>query len=63
MFFMSFFGGLEYVGHSFAYVVHFVFLRYVWSCRSKRRTTFLASHLHLLYTYLGHKRAHSPYSS
>jgi hypothetical protein len=25
-----FFGGVECVGHSFAYVVHFVFLRDVW---------------------------------
>ncbi len=25
-----FFGGLEGVGHSFAYVAHFVFLRDVW---------------------------------
>ncbi len=28
--FCIFFGGLECVGHSFVYVAHFVFLRYVW---------------------------------
>jgi hypothetical protein len=28
--FFKFFGGLEYVGHSLAYVAHFVFLRDVW---------------------------------
>ncbi len=30
LFFCIFFGGLECVGHSFAFVAHFVFLRYVW---------------------------------
>jgi hypothetical protein len=39
--FKCFFGVLECVGHSFAYVAHFVFLRYVWIrtqnfCRSKQ---------------------------
>jgi hypothetical protein len=29
-YFFIFFGGLECVGHSFAYVTHYVFLRYVW---------------------------------
>jgi hypothetical protein len=29
-FFVYFFGGLECVGHSFAYVAQFVFLKYVW---------------------------------
>jgi hypothetical protein len=29
-FFLYFFGGLECVGHSFAYVAHFVFLRDFW---------------------------------
>ncbi len=28
--FCIFFGGLEFVGHSFAYVAHFVFLMNVW---------------------------------
>jgi hypothetical protein len=28
--FLYFFGGLEWVGRSFAYVAHFVFLRDVW---------------------------------
>ncbi len=28
--FLYIFGGLECVGHSFAYVAHFVFLRDVW---------------------------------
>jgi hypothetical protein len=30
IFFVYFLGGQECVGHSFAYVAHFVFLRYVW---------------------------------
>jgi hypothetical protein len=30
LFFVYFFGGLECVGHSFAYVAHFWFLRDVW---------------------------------
>ncbi len=34
--FLSYFvGGLECVGHSFAYVAHFAFLRYAW-IRTKR---------------------------
>jgi hypothetical protein len=49
----SFFGrdrGLEYVGHSFAYVAHFVFLRDVWirtlrAAVASRRATNLATHL------------------
>jgi hypothetical protein len=45
-----FFGGLERVGHSFAYVAHFVFLRDVWirtqrADLASRRTTNLATHL------------------
>jgi hypothetical protein len=34
--FVYFTGGLECASHSFAYVSHFVFLRDVWSCRSKQ---------------------------
>jgi hypothetical protein len=29
-FYLNFFSGLEYVGHSFAYVAQFAFLRDVW---------------------------------
>jgi hypothetical protein len=49
-FFCIFFGGLECVGHSFAYVALFVFLRDVWirtqraAVASSRATTF-ATHL------------------
>ncbi len=40
-FFVNFFGGLEFVGHSFAYVAHFVLMGDVWirtqrACRSKQ---------------------------
>jgi hypothetical protein len=53
-FFVSiFFGGLECVGHSFAYVAHLVFLRDVWirtqraaiAAIASRRTINLATHL------------------
>ncbi len=45
-----FFGGLQCVGHSFAYVAHFVFLRDVWIRTQRpavaiRRATNLATHL------------------
>jgi hypothetical protein len=45
----SFLGGLECVGHSFAYVAHFVFLRDVWirtqrAAVASRRATNLACH-------------------
>jgi hypothetical protein len=36
-FFYIFFGGLQCVIHCFAYVAHFVFLRYVWT-RTQRAT-------------------------
>ncbi len=44
------FGGLECVGHPFAYVAHFVFLRDVWirtrrAVVSSRRAINLATHL------------------
>jgi hypothetical protein len=44
------FGGLECVGHSFAYVAHFVFLRDVWLRTQRdgvasRRANNLATHL------------------
>jgi hypothetical protein len=44
------FGGLECVGHSFAYVAHFVFLRDVWirtqrAAVASRCATNLATHL------------------
>ncbi len=44
-----YFGGLECVGHSFAYVAHFVYLRDVWIQTQRaavaRRATNLATHL------------------
>ncbi len=50
LFFFFFFGGLECVGHFFAYVAHFVFLRDVWiqtqrAAVASRRATNLATHL------------------
>jgi hypothetical protein len=44
------FGGLECVGHSFGYVAHVVFLRYVWirtqrAAVASRWSTNLATHL------------------
>jgi hypothetical protein len=44
------FGGLVCVGHSFAYVAHFVFLRKVWirtlsAAVSSRRATNLTTHI------------------
>ncbi len=57
LFLHIFFGGLECVGHSFAYVAHIVFLRDVW-IRTKRaavasgRATNLATHLPNLATHL-----------
>ncbi len=49
-FFGYFFGGLECVGHSFAYVANFVILRDVWIRTQRaavacRRATHLATHL------------------
>jgi hypothetical protein len=35
--FVYFFGGLEYVDNSYAYVAHFIFLRDFWS-RTQRAT-------------------------
>ena len=48
--FYRFFGGLEFVCHSFAYVAHFVFLRDVWLRTQRagvasRRANNLATHL------------------
>ncbi len=50
-FFVHFFGGLECVGHSFAYVAHIVSLRDVWirtqsAAVASRRATNLATHPH-----------------
>jgi hypothetical protein len=50
-FFGLFFGGLEFVGHSFAYVANFVFLRDVWirtqrAAVASRRATNLVTRLH-----------------
>jgi hypothetical protein len=52
-FFVNFFGGLECVGHSFAYVAHYVFLRDVWirtyveSCCGKQARYQLSFRTHL----------------
>ncbi len=55
-FFVYFFGGLECVGHSFAYVAHFVFLRDVWIRTQRAAVASRATHLpnHLLNTYKEH---------
>jgi hypothetical protein len=51
VFFVYFFGGLECVGHSFAYIAHFLFLGDIW-IRTQRATiasrcaTNLATHRH-----------------
>ncbi len=59
--FCIFFGVLGCVGHFFAYVAHFVFLRDVWiqtqgaPVASRRATTYLpnlATHLHYETTYM-----------
>jgi hypothetical protein len=52
-----FFGGLKCVGHSFAYVAHFVFLRDAWirtqrAAVAARRATNLATHFPNLETNL-----------
>ncbi len=50
VFFVYYFGGLECVGHSFAYVAQFVFLRDVWirtqtaAVTSRRATRYQLSH-------------------
>ncbi len=49
-FFLYIFGGLECVGHSFANVAHFIFLRDVWirtqrDVVARRRSTNLATHV------------------
>ncbi len=49
-YFLYFFGGLECIGHSFAYVVDLVFLKDVWirtqrAAVASRRATNLATHL------------------
>jgi hypothetical protein len=71
--FVYFFGGLECVGHSFAYFAHFVFLRDVWvrpqraAVASKRATSLathlpnLATHLHKLATHLPNLATHLPH--
>jgi hypothetical protein len=45
-FFCIFFAGLEYVGHSFAYVAHFVFLGDVW-IRTQRAAVACTNATHL----------------
>ncbi len=54
IFFCIFFGGLERVGHSFAYVAHFLFLRDVWirnqrAAVASRRATNWATYLPSIY--------------
>jgi hypothetical protein len=57
-FYFLFFAELECVGHSFAYVAHFVFLRDVWTrtqraaVASWRTKTYLVTHLTQLATHL-----------
>ncbi len=41
---LHFFGGLECAAHSFAYVVHFLFLRTQRAAGASRRATTLISH-------------------
>ncbi len=58
-----FLAGLECVGHSFAYVAHFVFLRDVWIRTQRvavasRRATNLATHLPNLATHLPNLATH-----
>jgi hypothetical protein len=55
--FLYIFCRLQCVGHSFAYVVHFVFLGDVWTCTQRaavasRCTTNLATHLPNLATHI-----------
>jgi hypothetical protein len=57
LFYCSFFGGLECAGHSFANVVHFVFLKDVWirtqtAVVVSRRATNFATHLPGLATWV-----------
>jgi hypothetical protein len=54
-FFVHFFGELECVGHSFAYVAHFVFLRDVW-IRTQRAA--VATHLLNLASHLLNLASH-----
>jgi hypothetical protein len=65
--FLSLFGGLQYVGHSFAYVANFVFLRDVWirtqraAVASRHAAKFLATHLpNILATNLPYLTTHLP---
>ncbi len=57
-----FFGGRECVGHSFAYVAHFVFLRDVWirAQRAAVASTNLATHIPNLATRLPDLATHLP---
>ncbi len=49
-FYIYFFGGLECVGHSFAYVDHLVFFIdvWIWTQKASRRAANLATHLQIL---------------
>ncbi len=64
-FLVYFLGGLECVGHSSAYVAHFVFLRDVWiraqrAAVASRRATNLATHFPILATHLPDFATHLP---
>ncbi len=64
-YFIYIFGGLDYDGHSFAYVAHFVFLRDVWIRTQRvavasRRGTNLAAHLPILATHLPNLATYLP---
>ncbi len=60
-----FFGGLECVGHSFAYVAQYVFLRDVWirtqrAAVASRRAPNLATHLPYLATHFSNLATYLP---
>ncbi len=61
MFFVDFFCGRESVGHFFAYVAHFEFLRDVWirtqrAAVASRRATSPATHLSIAYIWSSHQQ-------
>jgi hypothetical protein len=63
--FLYIFGGLDWVGHSFDYVAHFVFLRDVWiriqrSAVANKRAPNLATHLPHLATHLPNLASYLP---
>ncbi len=72
MHYNDFFGGIQCIGHFFAYVAHFIFLSDVWirthgAAVTSRRNTNLANHLPKFATHLPelshppHLATHLPY--